>query len=501
MPLLRSLFRWLCRCAPAALLLSAAASAQQATYEFDPAFNGNFFIDAFTTGENTGAMREGSRIARLPNGDVVTAGLVRLDNDPVAPNWNVGLVRMSPTGVRQVWSGSGPYFHAGGQYVVYPNIAGGASGFSTINKLAGFAYADGRFYVLVRTRPAPGDDDVQLLVFREDGSYLNAINVLTSFETENAIALDVRATGLVANPVAIAVLGAVSGVRGSIAKFLVNSSGAIQFDASFGGGDGRIEFVLPLDECSYTGCEFGFSDIAFPEGGTGSAVPLYVAGSVRRNSPSSTDFDLVVYKFAENGQLDTNFDTNGVRQYAFDLPDSSNADFARALHVRRGVIGSFDTVWLLASVAGRCNRLGGIVRLDGSSGVPTSTFGPGGRIAFGAPQPPPGEACEGGDLDPYSLVSQDGELFVAATASLPPLMTAGTLVRAAADSGALRGLDTFMLPGGPANSSCRITDIALGEGGGRVYVAGSGSGEGYNSLYLTARLKPVDETIFTDGFE
>ncbi len=100
------------------------------------------------------AKRKGPKVkvVRLPGGDVVTAGLVRLDNDPIAPHWNVGLVRTSPGGVRQVWSGSGPYFHAGNQYVVYPNLVNGGSGIATIRKIADFAYANGRLYVLVRSR-------------------------------------------------------------------------------------------------------------------------------------------------------------------------------------------------------------------------------------------------------------------------------------------------------------------------------------------------------------
>lgn len=488
-----------------AALVAAPAAAQ--TYEFDPAFNGNYWIDAFTTGENTGASRYGSKIVRLPDGDVVVAGLVRMDNDPLpAPYWNIGLLRLSPGGTRQVWSGSGPNFHAGNQYVVVPNLAGGGSGTATISKLADFAYANGRFYALVRVRlsTTSTERDVQLFVFAENGSLLNTINVLSSDADENAFALDVRETGLAANPVAIAVLGTVSGIRGAIAKYLVNASGNIQLDSSFGGGDGRVEFVLPPTECTYADCEFGVIDIAFPQGGgSGSSLPLYVAGSVRRNSPSSTDFDLVVWKYTASGQLDPGFDGNGIRQYAFDLPNSSLADFSSALIVRRSAIGNFDTVWLLGRAAGSCTQMGGLVRIDGSTGAPVTSFGPGGRVVFGSYQPLPGEPCkEPISYDPTGLITLDGDIIVGASAVIPSVgYSYGALAVVAADSGERRGLDILPLTGEPGLTFNRIDGIVAGEVGGRVYVAGSGATQSYNSLFVAARLKPADGTLFRDGFE
>ncbi|MBL8296876.1 MAG: hypothetical protein JNN30_00895 [Rhodanobacteraceae bacterium] len=490
--------------------LNTSAPAQSITYEFDPAFNGNYSIDAFTSGENNGAERYGVKVVRLPGGDVVTAGLVRLDNDPIAPHWNVGLVRTSPGGVRQVWSGSGPYFHAGNQYVVYPNLVNGGSGIATIRKIADFAYANGRLYVLVRSRFSadPPDHDVQLLVFAEDGSFVNAINVLNSSADENAVALDLRETGLIATPVVIAALGTVSGFRGAIAKYRVDASGLIQLDSSFGGGDGRIEFVLPTAECDHSDCALGVSDIAFPQGaGVGSNFPLYVAGSVQRTSSTSTDFDMAVLEFAADGQLDPAFDENGVRQYAFDLPNSSLADFARALVVRRSIVGGTDTVWMAGAVAGRCTQMAGVVRLAGSTGAPVNTFGPGSRVVFGTPQPSPGEPCgDPANLEPTGLITTGEEIVVGATAFLTgnaaASFTSGALATLSAETGALLSLDGLQLSdGGNLSTRSRIDGIAAGEGGRRVYVAGSGAVGPYNSLFLTARVKPRDDTIFRNGFQ
>lgn len=493
------------------LLPAGAALAQAANYEFDPAFNGNYAIDAFTTGETTGAERYGSKIVRLPDGDVVIAGLVRLDNDPVAaPNWNVGLVRYSPSGTRQVWSGSGPYFHAGNQYVVYPNLAGGATGNGTIRKLIDFAYARGFFYLLVRTRfsSTPIDNDVQMLVFRDDGSYVNSINFLNGSADEDGIALSVIETGQVANPVAIAVLGLVSGIRGAIAKYLVNASNVIQLDASFGGGDGRVEFVLPLDECTYPDCDFYPTDLAFPVGGGGgSNRPIYVSGSVRRDSPTSTDFDMVALKFTAAGVLDTAFDFNGIRQYAFDLQDSTKADFASDLIALRSPIGNFDTVWMTGPVARRCSQGIGVVRFDGASGTPESSFGSVGRAVFGDDVSQPGGPCDPELLlDPAGIVAQDGEIAVAATGFLldengARVLDTGGLLRLSAATGQRYSLDFFRLFDGDEYYTNIIGGITTGEGGGRYYVAGAGRTNSYNSLFLVGRLKPVDDLLFRNGFQ
>lgn len=487
-----------------------AALAQAASYEFDPAFNGNYAIDAFTTGETTGAERYGGKIVRLPGGDVVTAGLVRLDNDPIAaPNWNVGLVRYSPSGTRQVWSGSGPYFHAGNQYVVYPNLAAGATGIGTIRKLIDFDYARGFFYLLVRTRfsDTPIDNDVQLLIFREDGSYVNAINFLNGSADEDGIALSVIETGQIVNPVAIAVLGVVSGFRSTIAKYLVNSNNVIQLDASFGGGDGRVEFVLPLDECTYPDCSYFSTDIAFPVGGSGSNKPIYVSGSVQRDSATSTDYDMVAIKFTPSGLLDTAFDFNGVRQYAFDVQDSNKTDFASDLIVRRSPVGNFDTVWMMGPVGRRCSPGIGVIKFDGASGAPVSTFGSVGRAVFGDDVSQPGGPCDPeAALDPAGVVTQDGEIGIAATGFLldengARVFETGVLLRLSADTGQRYSLQGFSMFTGDKYYPNTLGGIAVGEGGGRYYVSGAGRTGNYNSLFLLARLKPVDDVLFRNGFE
>lgn len=492
------------------LFSALPALAQVIPYEFDPAFNGNYAIDAFTTGEKTGAQRYGGKLARLPDGDVVVAGIARLDNDPIAPNWNLGLVRYNPGGSRVAWSGSGLNFHAGNQYVVYPNLPNGGSGYTTIRKVSDIAYAGGRIYVLVRTlfNPSPQDHDVQLLIFAEDGSYVNSINVFNSSEDEDSVALSVLETGAVANPVAIAVLGRRSGIRSAIAKYLVNSSNVIQLDSSFGGGDGRVEFVLPTAECTYADCEFLATDIAFPlGGGGGSSRPIYLSGWARRDSPSASDTDMVAVKFTPAGLLDINFDFNGVRQYAFDDPGSSLADYAAALIATRSPLGNFDTVWLVGPVARTCSQGAGVIRLDGASGAPDSTFGSVGRALFGGSGQPAGPDCTARDyLDPADLVIQDNEIAIAASLfqldqNGARMAERGGLLRLSASTGQRYSLDELGLFAGDKYFPSVLRGIGTGEGGGRYYVSGHGQTSLYNSLYLVGRVKPIAEAIFRDGFE
>jgi len=88
-----------------------AARIARADFSFDPAYNTNYFIDAFSTGEGGGAFRYGYRLTTLANGDVVVAGQMRFPNDSLdAESSDVDLLRYGPLGVRKTWTGpAGPY--------------------------------------------------------------------------------------------------------------------------------------------------------------------------------------------------------------------------------------------------------------------------------------------------------------------------------------------------------------------------------------------------------
>ncbi|MBX3693032.1 hypothetical protein [Dokdonella sp.] len=143
----------------------------------------------------------------LPNGDIVVAGIVRLENDTIAPYWNIGLVRYTPQGFVRPWTASSsPYFWHFSEYVVYPNLANGGSGDALIESIEDIAYAEGKIYVLV-TRVFGGvERDAAVVVFNEDGSFQQNLSVIASSADEYARALEVSVTGLVAKPVSVTIL-------------------------------------------------------------------------------------------------------------------------------------------------------------------------------------------------------------------------------------------------------------------------------------------------------
>ncbi len=98
-------------------------------YAADPSFaSGQYIEDAFASTQDqpdNNAFFEGKKVARMGNGDIVVAGLVKKPNgtSPVNGYWNIGLVRYNASGtLRLAWPNPNPaYAHFNNQYVVYPN--------------------------------------------------------------------------------------------------------------------------------------------------------------------------------------------------------------------------------------------------------------------------------------------------------------------------------------------------------------------------------------------
>ncbi len=190
------------------LLGAGLASTAQADHGLDPTYfpSLGYFVDIFATVSGQSA-RYGGKHAVLPNGDIVVAGIVRLENDTIAPYWNIGLVRYSPQGYPRLWTGSGgPYFHNFNQYVLYPNLTNGGTGDALIESVEDIAYAEGKIYVLV-TRVFGGvERDAAVVVFNEDGTFQQNLSVIASTANEYARALEVTVTGITAKPVTLTVL-------------------------------------------------------------------------------------------------------------------------------------------------------------------------------------------------------------------------------------------------------------------------------------------------------
>jgi hypothetical protein len=493
----------------AVLLLSlilAWSGTANADYGFDPGFNPNYTIDAFATGENGGAFRSGERLVTLPDGDIVVAGAMRFPNDPLMSSFiNVGLVRYSPSGIRKTWTGpAGPYSWFNRQYIVYPNTANGSSGDTRITYVADIGQANGKIYVLIERRyeSSPFDADSSVLVFNDDGSFIEQRLVLGSTDEEWAVALDVRETGIASAPVAVTVLGNFNFSNFAVAKFVEAPDGFLATDSTFNGG---LPLTIILPACSFEPvCAVSPVDIVRPDRLFGlDQEPIYLLGTV---SLSGTDRDMLVIKVLANGVIDTSWGLNGQRFIAYDQSNSDLSDTATALVVSSvsAHSGFDDTVWVSGTVNRSCKPGIGIAKLQ-PDGQFDPSFGSNGRVVYGG-SIETGSICEFDTaLSANAMTLQDGELAVAGTASALDQggteRTDGMLLTVGANSASLHGIDALPLVQNGARVGDSFPYGVQNAGNGRYLVSGFGEWTGvYGSLYISARLWLADR-IFANSFE
>ena len=499
---------WKCLALALALFASTftAARTARADFDFDPAYNPNYTIDAFATSDGSGAYRLGYKLATLPDGDSVVAGIMRFPGDPLEPLFsNLGLVRYDSTGIRRTWSAPiGPYSWFNSQYVAYPNKANGSTGDERITNVADVAYADGKIYVLTARWYdfAPFDSDVVVLVFNDDGSFRERVLVMGSPSEEFAIALDVRETGIPSLPVAVTVLAQRDYTEFLIAKLNETSSGNLEYDSAFNGG---APMTITLPPCSSgPTCSVIPSDVVRPDRLFGfDQEPIYLLGTAYLNG---TDTDMLVVKLLANGTMDTGWGINGLRFIAFDQPGSDLSDGARALEVSSvGAHSGFDdTLWVAGTVNRSCKPGIGVAKLQ-PNGQFDFSFGNNGRVVHGG-STETGSVCEfDAALEARDMTLQDGELAVAGTTSAldqgETLRTDGVLLRVGANSATLRDLVGLpLLQNGSRVGNSYVYGIA-NAGAGRYLISGDGEWTGVlESLYLTARLWFADR-IFANSFE
>jgi hypothetical protein len=495
---------WLARFA-AMLALSSWLTPLHAEYGFDPNFAGNYVTTYFDTLGGPASSR-GSKHATLPGGDIVVAGRMRLTGDTtLSPFFNIGLVRYSRQGIRQRWEGTtGPYFWANRDYVVYPNLSNGGSGDTRIESVDDVAYADGRIYVLVTRQysATPLDRDVALVVFNEDGTFHQSLNVILSSADEVARAIDVKLTGFVAKPVSVSVIAErrVPGPRMVVGKVAVDGSGVLAPDGAFNGGV-PVQVPIGTSCAGAPQCNVIAGDLARPfRIFGGDAMPIYVVGAVQRNG---ADWDYAVAKLAANGTLDASFGLGGVRYVPFDQPGSDLGDFAWAIHVD-SVSGPFasDTLTVAGNVRRSCKDGIGVVALTGD-GLDLAGFGSNGRIVHGG-SAETGTICAQ-DAAHYAsdIARQGNELAIAGTTEVldqgGTLRTDGALLRIDVGNGSRRGLDGFALFANGESGSSRLRGV-LPAGMGRYTLSGEGDVSGFISLYVTTRVEPSDR-LYADGFD
>ena len=476
-----------------------------ADHGFDPNFHPEYAIDAFSSvGGN--AARQGGKLVRLPGGEVVIAGRVRMSNDS-PPYWNIGLLRLGRSGERKVWPGSpdGVHFWADGEYVVYPNLANAGVGDGRIESVNDIGHADGRIYVLA-TRvfsEAPFDRDVVVYAFDESGTFRQSFIAIGSAIDEVGRSLDVKETGLIAAPVAITILAERNFQKMVVAKVHENQAGDLQADAGFNAG-APLQVDISTSCAGSPQCNVIPNDLVRPQrlfGGDG--MPIYVAGAVQR---SGGDWDYLAVKLNADGTLAGDFGVGGLRYVPFNQPGSGQGDYAMTLHVESsfGPFGT-DTLWLAGNVQQSCQTGIGVAKLRGD-GVDDPFFGTNGRAVYGG-SIETGSVCA---QDPAHFASditlQGGEIAIAGdTATLDQggqTLVDGSLLRIHADTGSQRGLASLPMTFGLGDraGASRLRGI-VGDGGGRYTVSGEGDVMLlYPTLFIAARTWHSD-TLFANEFD
>ena len=488
-----------------AALIPLPAFAQAVPYDFEPAYNPNYVIDTFSNQGGTVARREGGKLVRLPNGDIVVAGRMRLVNDTLGEFFNIGLVRYNKNGLRVAWSGTtGPYFHADRQYVIFPNLPNGGSGDAKIESVDDIAYADGKIYLLVtrQFQASPLDRDIEVYVFNEDGTFVQNAGAIGSSVDEIGKALDVTVTNILVKPVVVTVLAERNFQRMVVAQLAANSSGIISLDATFGSG-GSTQVAVPTVLCNNASiCNVMPADIARPfRAFNANAAPIYIAGAVQRGG---TDWDFLAVKLDSDGAPDTSFGFSGAQAPTFDRPGGDNGDYGTALVVDGSSFIATDTLWIVGNVSQSCKTGIGFVKLDGN-GTIDNAFGAFGRIVHGG-STAVGILCNIAFNDYAADVTLQGsDIAVAAggrrfdSASGETIYN-GVTVIANRTTGEFRSRDThtFIAFGERAGNSTLKGIVPKGNG--RYAVSGEGNGLGVFSLYMTAVVRPAD-TIFSDGVD
>lgn len=381
----------------------------------DATFNYGFIIDdRFATVSNDTDFH-GRKIARLSDGNVVVVGLVpaAYQVDQANGLFNIGLVRYGPAGERVPWPApSAAYVSFFDRYIQFPNA------YSKFSRIGGLVVAGGFIFVLADYTFSESQQQADVVVFREDGTYIGWY-IASSTLFESGVGMVSFTLGGVRRLFTVnrvlnwimddsANYGFYERYLG-LNRFTVGADGALTGDAAFGSG-GRSD--IRDHTCTYYTGDCDFDAVAISLVGSGNAtLGVYEAYAVARwcafcrgglvvgGSPlqvtkfSPTTGSLIQRSVVELAEP-------GPGGLLFDL-DPRDIVATRSVLVGGGFA---DSVYLLARTGNPCagNYPGaGAVALVDGSGTLDPTFGTGGFVHFGTPQ-----ACPAADVataDPQAL--------------------------------------------------------------------------------------------------
>lgn len=473
-------------------------------YTPDSGFNnGNYFIDEFSANPNGNNYFEGKKVARLSNGDIVVAALVKNPNaNQTNGYWNIGLVRYNTAGQRVLWTNGGQYAHVNGEYIVYPKT--NDSRFSWIQDIK---VAGDKILVAANSSYTGGDVDTRIIVFGTDGSYKASAN---PFGSATATAEFVGGMDtwsyLVAVPgqptttvTQVVIVGTRAPSAGGLGRPLFRRY-TLNADGSLSGGTGEV--ALNTHWCTTT------SRDCRPAGITVAGVfnpNIYVVNRGIDTSYSPARECATVTRLDSNGVADSSWPSLYCDAYDDGSDTAIKYNRAQAIAVEPGATATQDHVFVLSEIQRQCRNGAQVTHFRGN-------YAAAGRTVFGGT---PGlcPAVKTADF-PVDMVLSGGKLAVVGfnqvqVLSFDPSYTGWVaFLDASLVTGVpLRGFTDYPMPNGADYRYTALRGIAP-DLNGKFVVTGDGRfpntpsvPESLRGKNAVATLVIAPDRIFGHGFE
>jgi len=490
---------------------------------YDPAFNSNgIYVDGIA-GANGACLEQrcdGMRVARLSNGDIVTAvELYSFQSDGVGggsqSDGDFALVRYNAAGQRVAWSApTAAYAHYNNQYLLWPNNDTSAG--RMVSHVVDVKAVNGYIYVMFEYTDASdssnNDTRTGLTVFNEAGQWKQTrYRLLCQIGecSDNGLGLAVVAEyGEPVRLLAVAstwIYGDLAN-RGVKTKGMTLASDGIAWDdPDFGDANSRNFFSIPTTLCrpEVRPCAFSLRRVTTAvDHPDYDSTTLYLVGDVKWNNSSDIndpDNNVLVVKMNRLGYPVTSFGTGGFQSIAFNADGKWN-DKGAAIVAEGSTDQGGDyhgNVYVAANVG---QYSVGLTKLDGATGAVVTSFGTGGLSIKG------GRHCDVPgcvfinfpEAAAYAMAKEGDRLVVVGTKPstgidnvriAPPLFAV-----ARAGDGRFTEFAQKPVPGGDATF---LDVLALGDG--RYAISGSAYPTGGGRLAVTARLRA--DRIFGDGVD
>ena len=363
------------------LTVAHASVLDKDPFFYDPGFNGGITLEDRFAAISNNASQGASKLAWLSNGDLLVAGTIpaAFQNNQPDLRWNLGLVRYGPDGARVAWSNPTPaYVYFENRYIDFPNST--SAHFSLVRSVKVIA---GYIYVMVDYVVDAQNTDVQIIAFREDGSFIGAYDAFNTSLYENGAGLVAysvpNCNGILPCHKLIAVAFYKNGSDRYVVttkRFSVGDSGPPTFtpngtlavDSVFGPyGNGANDFVAPDSACeAHQNCSLIPVDVAATR--TDSFDPTVYIGGRFANYPGPEGAENRTFVMSISGASGSQYADFGGTGYVtptFDVAINL-VDSASKLIAVPGMFRVTDVIYVVSTVV-LCNAYAtGVTKLYGS---------------------------------------------------------------------------------------------------------------------------------------